>query len=172
MPPFDIIFTFLTNFFSIIIILTTFIVQKLSTKLVLYNRQNNSPPKPLPVDCLIEILEYLENDTSSLHSCILVNRLWCFFATRILWRRPFENVYPDKYGLSAIGTYISCLSDEEKQFFINYDVDVSFLVQPLLDYPRYLQRFDCEHFILSVRAWLNSVMIDDIPDDDVVHNTV
>ncbi|GES81837.1 hypothetical protein GLOIN_2v1549563 [Rhizophagus clarus] len=31
----------------------------------------------LPADCLNDIIEYLEDDKHTLHSCILVNRLWC-----------------------------------------------------------------------------------------------
>ena len=31
----------------------------------------------LPVDCLNEIFEYLEDDADTLRSCLLVNRLWC-----------------------------------------------------------------------------------------------
>ena len=40
----------------------------------------------LLADCLYEIFEYLEDDKVTLHSCLLVNRLWCEIAVRILWR--------------------------------------------------------------------------------------
>src|ERR1044071_2386135 len=40
----------------------------------------------LPTDCLDKIFEYLEEDKVSLRSCLLVNRLWCQVAVRILWR--------------------------------------------------------------------------------------
>ncbi|RIA91597.1 hypothetical protein C1645_821825 [Glomus cerebriforme] len=33
-------------------------------------------PYQLPIDCLNEIFEHLENDKSTLHSCLLTNRLW------------------------------------------------------------------------------------------------
>ncbi|GES78501.1 hypothetical protein GLOIN_2v1780543 [Rhizophagus clarus] len=149
------------------LVLKIFIAQQLGNKLVVYRQRN---PRQLPVDCLLEILEYLENDTSTLHSCILVNRLWCFLAIRILWKRPFEHVYPDKFGSLTIRTYISCLSDEEKQILINNDVEIPDLSQPFLDYPRYLQHFDCDNFISSVRAWLDGVMIDP-PEEDVIQLT-
>jgi hypothetical protein len=167
MALFDRIFFFLTNLCFLFFILPRFIAQKLGNRLVVYRPKN---PRQLPVDCLIEILEYLEDDISTLHSCILVNRLWCFLAIRILWRRPFEHVYPDKFGSLTIRTYISCLSDEEKQILLNNDVEIPNLKQPFLDYPRYLQHFDCDNFISSVHAWLDDVMID-IPDEEVIQLT-
>jgi hypothetical protein len=38
----------------------------------------------LPADCLNEIFENLENEILTLHSCLLVNRLWCEVSIRIL----------------------------------------------------------------------------------------
>ena len=46
-------------------------------------------PRQLPADCLNEIFEYLENDKITLHSCLLVNRLYCEIAGKILWRNVF-----------------------------------------------------------------------------------
>ena len=40
----------------------------------------------LPIDCLNEIFEHLENDKVTLYSCLLVNRFWCKTSVRILWR--------------------------------------------------------------------------------------
>ena len=44
----------------------------------------------LPADCLNEIFEYLEDDKVTLRSCLLVNRLWCEVAVRILWRNSLK----------------------------------------------------------------------------------
>src|SRR5204863_4293737 len=41
---------------------------------------------PLPTDCLNEIFENLDDDKITLHSCLLVSRLWCKISVRILWR--------------------------------------------------------------------------------------
>nr|CAG8466214.1 8128_t:CDS:2 [Entrophospora candida] len=46
----------------------------------------------LPVDCLSEIFSYLENDIKSLHSCVLINRLWCEAALKYLWKKPFNQI--------------------------------------------------------------------------------
>ena len=37
-----------------------------------------------------EIIQYFHNDFSTLHSCILVNRLWCRLAIPLLWEDPFS----------------------------------------------------------------------------------
>ena len=39
----------------------------------------------LPTDCLNDIFEYLKDDMVTLHSCLLVNRLWCKVSVRVLW---------------------------------------------------------------------------------------
>ncbi|PKY21425.1 hypothetical protein RhiirB3_435026 [Rhizophagus irregularis] len=46
--------------------------------------------KKLLFDCLHEILENLENDITTLHSCLSVNRLLCEISVRILWRVVVE----------------------------------------------------------------------------------
>jgi hypothetical protein len=38
-----------------------------------------------------EIIKYFRNDLSTLHSCILVNRLWCRLTIPLLWEDPFSN---------------------------------------------------------------------------------
>src|SRR5947199_376445 len=53
-------------------------------------------PLLLPDDCLNEIFEILEDDKLTLHSCLLVNRLWCKISVRILWR----NIWSFKYTVT------------------------------------------------------------------------
>ena len=47
----------------------------------------------LPVDCLNEIFEYLEDDKVTLQSCLLVNRFWCEISVRILRRNVWRFIY-------------------------------------------------------------------------------
>ncbi len=73
-------------------------------------------------DCLNDIFEYLEEDKISLHSCLLVNRLWCKVAVRILWGNVWNfqyNVYyPDRIHVplssTILSTLIACLPNESK----------------------------------------------------------
>ncbi|SRR6266498_2795515 len=75
----------------------------------------------LPADCLNEIIEYLEEDRISLSSCLLVNRLWCTVAVRILWRNVWSIQYHSNpkqrhAPLSILSTLIACLPNESKNF--------------------------------------------------------
>ena len=69
----------------------------------------------LPTDCLVEIFEYLEDDKTTLCSCLLVNRLWCEIAVRILWKDvlSFSISYP-KDVLTVLSSLIACLPNESK----------------------------------------------------------
>src|SRR5581483_2685175 len=62
----------------------------------------------LSFDCLNEIFEYLE-DKVTLHSCLLVNRLWCEVAVRFLWKDTRN------YNTTNIITLIACLPSESKK---------------------------------------------------------
>ncbi|CAJ0760706.1 22963_t:CDS:2 [Entrophospora sp. SA101] len=46
----------------------------------------------LVIDCLQDIFEYLRSDNNALHSCVLVNKIWCEAATPILWSDPFKTL--------------------------------------------------------------------------------
>ena len=63
----------------------------------------------LPADCLNEIFEYLENEKDTLRSCLLVNRLWCEVAVRILWRSVWS------YCSLNFRTLMACLPNESKE---------------------------------------------------------
>src|SRR5581483_2897877 len=75
----------------------------------------------LPVDCLIEIFENLEEDKITLHSCLLVNRLWCEVSVRILWRdiwsfkQPTSHEQQQRVESAIFSTLIACLPNESKE---------------------------------------------------------
>ncbi|RGB27751.1 hypothetical protein C1646_819566 [Rhizophagus diaphanus] len=41
-------------------------------------------------ELVYEIIKNFQNDYSTLHSCVLVNRLWCRLAIPLLWENPFS----------------------------------------------------------------------------------
>src|SRR5437762_1070072 len=84
----------------------------------------------LPHDCLNEIFEYSEKDKVSLHSCLLVNRLWCEVSVRILWRSIWN------YNYQTYNTLISCLPNESKENLSNNEIIVSTttLKPPMFNY--------------------------------------
>ncbi|RIA82114.1 hypothetical protein C1645_835889 [Glomus cerebriforme] len=73
----------------------------------------------LPVDCLNEILEYLEDDKTTLQSCLLVNHLWCEISFRIFWRNGF------KFRISNFRTLIVCLPNESKEILHKNEIIIS-----------------------------------------------
>jgi hypothetical protein len=84
---------------------------------------NIKPIKPnsksLPAECLQHIFAHLSHSKSSLHSCLLVNRLWCVNVVKVLWSQPFHLLNICPYSASPFGgqgqcnrtskdTYIQC----------------------------------------------------------------
>ena len=96
----------------------------------------------LPVDCLVDILENLEEDKVTLHSCLLVNRLWCKVSVSILWRDIWEFKYSFPYGHQhqvvspILNTLFACLPNESKELLYQNDILISTSPskQPLFNY--------------------------------------
>src|SRR4051794_22562883 len=76
--------------------------------------------RQIPTECLNDILGYLEEDKLTLHSCLLINRLWCKVSVRILWRniwnfKRFCKHCPLRVASSILSTLIACLPNESKE---------------------------------------------------------
>ena len=69
----------------------------------------------LPADCINDIFD----DNITLRSCLLVNRLWCKVAVRILWRDVFN------YSTTNFNTLIACLPNESKEILIENGIIIS-----------------------------------------------
>ena len=84
----------------------------------------------LPTDCLNDIFEYLKDDMVTLHSCLLVNRLWCEVSVRVLWRDTLN------YSTSNIKTLIACLPSESKEILYKNGIIISTITSkpPIFDY--------------------------------------
>jgi hypothetical protein len=99
------------------------------------------PNNQLPPDCLNEIFNYLDGNKASLHSCLLVNRLWCEISVRILWRNIWNlkrNISPSyRFGISSqiLNTLISCLPNESKDLlYKNGAIPIPTSKSPLFNY--------------------------------------
>ncbi|CAB4387424.1 unnamed protein product [Rhizophagus irregularis] len=82
----------------------------------------------LPADCLNDIFEYLEEDKFALHSCLLVNHLWCEISVRILWRNIWDFNRQQcslKVASSILSTLIACLPNESKKLLYDNDIFIS-----------------------------------------------
>ncbi|RIA82696.1 hypothetical protein C1645_880906 [Glomus cerebriforme] len=74
-------------------------------------------------DILFLLFEELQDDSKSLFSCLLVNRLWCETVVPILWKNPWRYDYinyQNKYYLYNIITLN--LSDEIKEYLSSQGV--------------------------------------------------
>src|ERR1044072_686453 len=85
-------------------------------------------------DILFLLFEEFQNDSNSLFSCLLVNRLWCETVIPILWRNPwsYENNinYQTKGFLCHI--IIASLSHDIKEFLTSQGIQLfQTLHQPL-----------------------------------------
>ncbi|RIA98934.1 hypothetical protein C1645_587756 [Glomus cerebriforme] len=67
-------------------------------------------------DVLFSLFEELQDDSKSLFSCLMVNRLWCETVIPILWRNPWQYSinYYNKFSLYHIITFY--LTDDVKEF--------------------------------------------------------
>ncbi|RIA87716.1 hypothetical protein C1645_827388 [Glomus cerebriforme] len=73
----------------------------------------------LTADCLNKILEYLKDDMFTLHSCLLVNRLWCEVSVRFFWRNNYD------HSTSNFVTLIACLPVESKEILSKNGIIIS-----------------------------------------------
>ncbi|CAG8470835.1 18105_t:CDS:1 [Acaulospora morrowiae] len=103
----------------------------------------------LPCECIVEILLYFEDNHSTLHKCLFVNRFWCKLVVPILWRRPFRqwcNSFQrvekriESNWNSLCRTYIAALNEVEKEILTPFDKRHDF-PQPLFQYSSYLEKF-------------------------------
>src|ERR1044071_7402466 len=89
-------------------------------------------PFQLPVDCLNDIFEHLE-DRVDLHSCLLVNRLWCKVSVQILWRI-----------IQNYNTLIVCLPNRSKEFLYDNGIVIQTSKLPLFNYMAFIKILSIE----------------------------
>src|SRR5438034_5017020 len=107
----------------------------------------------LPIDCLIKILECLEEDKVALHSCLLVNRLWCKISVKILWReigifKHKMNKISDR-SLKILRILITCLPNESKDLLFKKGVSTSTSKSPLFDYALFCKAISIPHLMID-----------------------
>src|SRR5438270_26650 len=75
-------------------------------------------------DILFLIFEELQDDSKSLFSCLMVNRIWCETVIPVLWRNPWRyNIdYGNKSYLFTI--FISYLPNNVKEFLTSEGIQL------------------------------------------------
>jgi hypothetical protein len=103
---------------------------------------------------LKKILEFLDNDMITLHSCLLVNEQWSKIAVETLWKDIYkvqanaEELYgielEDESDQNILSTLYSCLPKESKELLIqnNIMIESPTMVSPKYDYPAYCKYLD------------------------------
>ena len=89
----------------------------------------------LDIDILFLLFEGLQDDSKSLFSCLMVNRLWCETVIPILWRNPWLYIYTIDYSNKSYLYYILTyyLSDSVKEFLTRKEIQLpSVSNKPLL----------------------------------------
>ena len=105
----------------------------------------------LPTDCLNDIFEYLKDDIITLHSCLLVNRLWCKSSVKFLWRDT------SNYNYRTYKTLISCLPNESKEILSKNGIITTIQLQNLqrLIMQHFVRFYQLIKFMARLRSFLN-----------------
>ncbi|GBC47193.1 hypothetical protein RhiirA1_460676 [Rhizophagus irregularis] len=99
-----------------------------------------------------KIIQNFQNDFSTLHSCILVNRLWCRISIPLLWEDPFS--IPTK-NFNFIEIYLYNLSENDKKKLNEYGIieEKDSNLNTVFNYPRYIKNLNTHKIICSVEKW-------------------
>ncbi|CAG8509770.1 17415_t:CDS:2, partial [Dentiscutata heterogama] len=90
----------------------------------------------IPSDIIEEILhfiqneptnktDHLNNESSTLFNCLLVNRQWCRLVIPRLWRQPF--LYVRKGNPKLISTFLAFLNDKSRRTLLSNGITLSSL---------------------------------------------
>ncbi|GBB95367.1 hypothetical protein RclHR1_02520002 [Rhizophagus clarus] len=110
-------------------------------------------------ELIYEVIKCFKNDFSTLHSCILVNRLWCRLAIPLLWEDPFS--IPTK-NYNFIEIYLHSLDDDNFKAKLNeYDINnYPFLSSnTLFNYPSFIKYLNTWKIISSIERWVSAAVL-------------
>ncbi|CAB5200406.1 unnamed protein product [Rhizophagus irregularis] len=105
-------------------------------------------------ELIYEIIKNFQNDYSTLHSCILVNRLWCRLAIPLLWENPFS-ITTGNYNF--IEVYLYNLNDYLKTKINDYQI-INYLLpsNTLFNYPSFIKYLNICKIALSIERCLKA----------------
>ncbi|GBB89056.1 hypothetical protein RclHR1_15700003 [Rhizophagus clarus] len=109
-------------------------------------------------ELLNEIIQYFRGDFLTLHSCILVNRLWCRLAIPLLWENPFSvincrNYYSiENHKIRFIETYLVHLNDNDKIKLNEFGIELP--SSTLFNYPKFINHLHTRIIGYSIEKWV------------------
>ncbi|GBB85036.1 hypothetical protein RclHR1_11600001 [Rhizophagus clarus] len=99
------------------------------------------------------IIKYFHSDFATLHSCILVNRLWCNLAIPLLWENPFS-IPTENYNFIKIYLNNYLNDDDLKTKFNEYKIIYNLSPSnTLFNYPRFLKYLNTFEIISCIKSW-------------------
>ncbi|RIA85784.1 hypothetical protein C1645_879078 [Glomus cerebriforme] len=102
-------------------------------------------------ELLNDILQYLNNDFSTLYSCVLVNRLWCRLAIPLLWKDPF--LIPNQ-NYNCIEIYLHSLNDYNKKDVNKYRNNNFISSNTLFNYPSLIKCLNIHRIVSTIEEWV------------------
>ncbi|CAG8487049.1 542_t:CDS:2 [Cetraspora pellucida] len=134
----------------------------------------------IPSDVIEEILsliqneltnnaDYLNNESSTLYNCLLVNRQWCKLVIPRLWRQPF--LYAKKGCPKLISILLTFLTDKKRRILLTNGIILSSLPdcrirlrnshsqkfqklhQSNFNYASFLKHLHYDYMLSSIEAW-------------------
>ncbi|RIA87778.1 hypothetical protein C1645_877823 [Glomus cerebriforme] len=103
-----------------------------------------------------KIMKYFQNDLSTLHSCILVNRLWCRVTIPLLWENPFSIKILENYHF--IDIYLNNLNDDDKVKLIESGININlYSSNTLFNYPSFIKNINTLGISRSITMWAVTV---------------
>ncbi|CAG8479976.1 11097_t:CDS:1, partial [Dentiscutata erythropus] len=121
----------------------------------------------LPSDCLSNIFTFLQEDKIALRASILVNRQWCEYAIKHLWKEPFrlalalkENIDYGvrdraKTGMLTEMLIISLINNEDKtkNNISQTPRKFALIPIPIFNYVAFIRRIDLQDLGLAMIEW-------------------
>ena len=99
-----------------------------------------------------EIIQLFRNDYKTLHSCILVNRLWCRLAIPLLWEDPFS--IPTK-NYQFIEIYLHNFNKDDKTKLNEYGINYKIPSSTLFNYPSFIKCLNLREILVSIENWVS-----------------
>ncbi|CAG8507109.1 9541_t:CDS:1 [Scutellospora calospora] len=114
----------------------------------------------IDIDCLVIILEFLQDSPISLFSCALVNRTWCKNALPILWRNPWHDSIidandPIRRRRLLISKYIATLPFASKCILVQNKISLPPpITNPIFEYATFIRYLNLDALKLSIKSWI------------------
>ncbi|KAG9285294.1 hypothetical protein G9A89_001428 [Geosiphon pyriformis] len=107
-----------------------------------------------PPETLQQIFKFLESDTVTLFSCILVCRDWAKQAVPVLWGNPFKCHENHLHECRIIDTFICFLDEDDKNILVLWELELLIVPIPLFEYPAFIKHLEYREFYDVVSSWL------------------